>query len=79
MACKTYRDWGWGNRLSPKTSLLCLFVRSELQGVKSGMDGNMGRSGDGEVEGGGVGNFIATTYSLHGHHLNDFALRWAAV
>ena len=27
----------------------------------------------------GVGNFISNTYSLHCHHQNDSALRWAAV
>ena len=32
---------------------------------------------DGEV--GGVRNFISNTYSLHGHHQNDSALRWAVV
>ena len=29
--------------------------------------------------GGGVGNFIFNTYSLHCHHQNDSALRWAVV
>ena len=32
---------------------------------------------DGEVEGSGI--FISNTYSLHCHHRNDSALRWAAV
>ena len=32
---------------------------------------------DGEV--GGVENFISNTYSLHYHHQNDSALRWAVV
>ena len=27
----------------------------------------------------GVGNFISKTYSLHRHHQNDSALRWAVV
>ena len=34
---------------------------------------------DGKVGGGGVRNFISNTYSLHCHHQNDSALRWAAV
>ena len=32
---------------------------------------------DGEVR--GSGNFISNTYSLHRHHQNDSALRWAVV
>ena len=28
---------------------------------------------------GGSGIFISNTYSLHCHHQNDYALRWAAV
>ena len=34
---------------------------------------------DGEVGGGGVRSFISNTYSLHCHHQNDSALRWAVV
>ena len=32
---------------------------------------------DGEV--GGSGNYISNTYSLHCHHQNDSALKWAVV
>ena len=32
---------------------------------------------DGEVVGSGI--FISNTYSLHCHHQNDSALRWAVV
>ena len=28
---------------------------------------------------GGSGNFVSNTYSLHCHHQNDSALRWAVV
>ena len=39
---------------------------------------------DGEVGGGGGGggggrDFFSNTYSLHCHHQNDSALRWAVV
>ena len=34
---------------------------------------------DGEVGGGGGRNFISKTYSLHCHHHNNSALRWAVV
>ena len=35
---------------------------------------------NGEVgERGGVGNFISNTHSLHCHHQNDSALRWAVL
>ena len=37
----------------------------------------LGLIGDGEV--GGSGIYISNTYSLHCHHQNDSALRWAAV
>ena len=30
-------------------------------------------------ENGGVSNFISNAYSLHCHHQNDSALRWAVV
>ena len=33
---------------------------------------------DGEVGGGGCDNFTSNAYSLHCHHQNDSALRWAA-
>ena len=51
-------------------------------------DGNMGLYvhrnhygllGTGKLGGGGVGNFMSSTYSLYCHHQIDSALRWAAV
>ena len=68
------------NQTNRVSYVFCLVVRPSLKGRKHGAfrpQKSLRHMRDREV--GGSGIFISNTYSLHCHHQNDSAFRWAAV